>query len=351
MSLARPSFVFTCCQRGAESALKSEIARVWPGWRFAFSRPGFVTFKLPDDEQLRDDFELHSVFARAYGLSLEKLAASDPISAAREVTRTAQQLGASRLHVWQRDVATPGYRGYEPSLTSEAADARQAILTCPSNERVLHGDPIAQLGELVLDCVLVEPNEWWLGYHRAIDLPGCYPGGLMPIELPPQAVSRAYLKMQEALLWSGLPVQPGQRCAEIGSAPGGASQALLGRGLHVVGIDPADMHPHVLADPRFTHIRKRGHEVRRREFRGIHWLTADINVAPSYTLDTVEAIVTHPEVHVRGMLLTLKLLSWQLADAIPQYLDRVRSWGYDDVRARQLQFNRQEICVAAQRFS
>jgi hypothetical protein len=32
---------------------------------------------------------------------------------------------------------------------------------------------------------------------------------------------------------------------------------------------------------------------------------------------------------------------------LPEYIDRIRSWGYRDVRARQLQFNRQEICVAA----
>ena len=79
------------------------------------------------------------------------------------------------------------------------------------------------------------------------------------------------------------------------------------------------------------------------------WLAADSNVAPVHTLDTVEAIVTHPQVQVHGLLLTLKLLQWELADQIPAYLDRVRSWGYRHVKARQLSFNRQEICVAAMR--
>ena len=74
-----------------------------------------------------------------------------------------------------------------------------------------------------------------------------------------------------------------------------------------------------------------------------------MNVAPSYTLDTVEAIVTYPQVLVRGLLLTLKLPEWTLAAELPVYLDRVRSWGYPDVRARQLQHNRQEICLAALR--
>jgi 23S rRNA (cytidine2498-2'-O)-methyltransferase len=152
--------------------------------------------------------------------------------------------------------------------------------------------------------------------------------------------------MEEALAWSGLPIAPGDVCVEIGSAPGGASQALLGHGACVIGIDPADMDPRVLAHPGFVHWKKRGADVRRREFRKVRWLMADLNVAPTYTLDTVEAIVTHPEVHVQGTILTLKLLEWSLAAEIPAYLDRIRSWGFGRVAARQLHHNRQEICVA-----
>jgi 23S rRNA (cytidine2498-2'-O)-methyltransferase len=107
------------------------------------------------------------------------------------------------------------------------------------------------------------------------------------------------------------------------------------------------MAPSVLENPNFTHIRRRVIQVRRRDFRKIRWLTADMNVAPNYTLDAVEAIVTEPTVHIRGLLLTLKLTDWRLADHIPEYLDRIRSWGYEVVRARQLVYNRQEICVAA----
>ena len=135
--------------------------------------------------------------------------------------------------------------------------------------------------------------------------------------------------------------------AEIGSAPGGASQALLARGLVVTGIDPAEMAPAVLSHPRFTHIRRRSMEVRRRDFQKIRWLTADMNVAPEYTLDAVEAIVTHPRVSIRGLLLTLKLPQWELAARLPEYLARIRSWGYNLVQARQLQYDRREVCVAA----
>ena len=115
----------------------------------------------------------------------------------------------------------------------------------------------------------------------------------------------------------------------------------------VTGIDPAEMAAVVLDHPHFTHIRRRSTQVRRRDFRKIRWLTVDMNVAPSYTLEAVEAIVTHPQVNIRGLLLTLKLSQWSLAERVPEYLARIRSWGYNIVRARQLQYDRREICVAA----
>lgn len=352
--VADAEFLFVTCQVGAEGAVKHELARDWPDFRFAYSRPGFLTFKLPPHHALPDDFDLRSVFARAYGFSLGAAAGDTPAKRAAAVWKLAGGRPYEQLHVWPRDVYRPGHRDFEPGLTaeSEAADAalRDALARDePRAARLLASAPPARAGELVLDTILVQPNQWWIGFHRAHDWHSTWPGGLSRIELPRDAVSRAYLKMEEALLWSRLPVGPGDRCAEIGSAPGGAAQALLNRGLHVTGIDPADIDPIVLAHPNFEHIKKRGADVRRREFRKTRWLFADINVAPNYTLDTIEAIVTHPEVHVRGLLLTLKLLDWKLAEEVPEYLQRVRGWGYRVVRARQLQHNRQEFCLAALR--
>jgi 23S rRNA (cytidine2498-2'-O)-methyltransferase len=196
---------------------------------------------------------------------------------------------------------------------------------------------------------MVEHGEWWVGFHRAHSFASSLVGGILDIPLPPHAVSRAYLKMEEALAWSALPIRAGEHIVEIGCSPGGASQALLARGLKVTGIDPADVEPVVVSHPHFTHLRMRGADVKRREFRSVRWLVADMNVAPAYTLTTVEQIVTHEGIDIAGVIITLKLIDWQLAEEIPAYLDRVRSWGYRHVAARQLSRNRQEICVAAQR--
>jgi len=344
-------FLFVTCQVGAEKAVKGEMALRWPDFRFAYSRPGFLTFKLPEQQFLTPDFNLASVFSRAYGFSLGKVSHSDPAIAAQEAWNLLGDRPIRHIHVWERDRAEPGDYGFEPSITPAAISAYEALRTsCPRPQWLAPGNHLkeeAAPADWIADCVLVDPNLWWVGFHRARSAASCWPGGILNLDLPCDAVSRAWLKMEEALRWSRLPIAPGSRFAEIGSSPGGASQSLLGRGFEVIGIDPAEMAPAVLITPHFRHIRRRAVEVPRRAFRKVRWLTADMNVAPNFTLDAVEAIVTHAEVNIRGMLLTLKLPEWHLASEVPAYLARIRSWGFNLVRARQLAHNRQEICVAA----
>jgi 23S rRNA (cytidine2498-2'-O)-methyltransferase len=349
-------FLFTICQTGAEVALKQEVARRHPELRFSFSRPGFVTFRLPAEVSLDDrPFEVRSTFARTWGLSLGKVVGVDEERLARDFWR---ELGArcpsgglaqfKRLHVWPRERALPGDGDFDPGVPPPAAGAR---LLAARPERgapwPLSLNEYAAPGDLVLDCVLVEPQEWWFGWHRAASPETRWPGGVPSLAVPEDMISRAYLKIEEALQWSELPVASGDRCVEIGSAPGGACQALLERGCEVTGIDPAEMDARVLASPRFTHVRARAKDLKRSVFTEFRWLMSDANVAPNYTLDTVEAIVTHPGVRIEGLVLTLKLTDAAFAAQLPLFNKRIRSWGYARVRARQLAFNRQEVCVVA----
>jgi 23S rRNA (cytidine2498-2'-O)-methyltransferase len=202
---------------------------------------------------------------------------------------------------------------------------------------------------LVLDVAVIEPGQWWLGYHRPVSWPARWAGGAIPVQLPAHAVSRAYAKMEEAIQWSALPLAAGDECVEIGCAPGGASQALLDRGLFVTGIDPADVDPAVVDHPRFRHLKKRCKDVRRQEFTGVRWLAADMNIAPEATLDDIETIVAHPGATIRGMIVTLKLSDWTAAERLPQLANRVRAWGFRDVRLRQLVTGGQEVCLVALR--
>jgi 23S rRNA (cytidine2498-2'-O)-methyltransferase len=305
--------------------------------------------------RLAEDFDLGSVLARTSGFCLGKVRATVAESAVREAWELAGDEPYQQLHVWQRDLAVPGERGFEPGTTPLAEEIGRILAGTPPRRAEsapsLPVNGLARRGDRVLDCVLVEPNEWWLGWHIAAAPPSCWPGGVPLIDQQSEVISRAYYKLHEALAWSRLPLRAGDCCAEIGCAPGGAAQALLERGLFVVGIDPAEVDELVREHPHFRHLRKRVAMVKRREFRDVKWLIVDANIAPKNTLDDVEAIVTHRDVHVRGMIVTLKLSDWKGLGSLPAYVERVGGWGFDDVITRQLAFNRQEICLAARRRS
>lgn len=355
-----PHFLFIVCQVGSEAALKREVVRRHPTFRFSFSRPGFVTFRIPDDVVRDRKFELSCAFARTWGFSIGKAVGTDGQQLAHDfwqpfVERYPAEVLAQfkHLHVWQRDRELPGDFDFEPGVTPLAEGIGEIILehrpgVGTSWSLSLNED--AQVGDRIIDCVLVEPNEWWFGWHRANTVETCWPGGVPDADLPENIISRTYLKMVESLLWAELPIQAGDRFVEIGSAPGGSCQALLDRGCAVIGIDPAEMDQHLLANPLFTHIRMRAKDVKRNLFQNCRWLAADANVAPKYTLDTVEAIVTQPDTRIEGLLLTMKLTDPALAIELPTFNKRIRSWGYRRVRTRQLAFNRQEVCVVATDF-
>jgi 23S rRNA (cytidine2498-2'-O)-methyltransferase len=339
------SFIFVCCQAGAEPALKKEITRAHPSLRFAYSRLGFVTFKQ-DDGALDPGFELHAVFARSYGLSLGKTTTGPApvLELARELR--SQDGRRPRLHVWERDRHVPGE---EPKDFEAGQWARTALNAISSSAGRDDFDPVStpDEGDLVLDVVAVEENEWWFGFHRhAPSKHAPWPGGKPRIEMPAESPSRAYIKLEEAILWSRAALKSGDIAVEIGSAPGGASLALLDRGLKVIGIDPGEMDPRVLTRPSFAHIRRPVARVLREELpASIQWLLLDMNVEPRISLFAVDRLATRMADSLLGVFLTVKLNQWNIADEIPSMLDHVRAMGMVRTRATQLPSNRQEIMI------
>ena len=348
------NFIFVNCQAGAEAALRKEVPGNHPELKLAFSRPGFVTFKIDPENRLPDRFTLKSTLARSSGWSLgraESETSDEIISLILE--NAAEALArADVIHVWERDRKMPGTGGFEPGVSVLASAAgQQLIAAMNADPKTFTNKPglnkVARPDAFVFDVCMVEPNQWWYGFHEANSTAGRWPGGVPLFDTEFEPVSRAWYKLKETLLWSGLPVAEGDLCAEIGSAPGGACQLLLEKGAKVIAIDPAELEPEILEHPNLTYIRRRGHEVKRRDFRDVRWLFADINMVPNYTMDTVSEIVAHDSVDIKGMALNLKLTNWEMLDTVPVWVKRIKDLGFKHVRTRQLAFNRQEICLAA----
>jgi len=345
-------FVFVICQMGAEGVCKDEILHNHPSLKLAFSRPGFVTFKC-DDEAFPEKFILRTSFARTCGWSLGNLKFTDRITdLSAQIMQIFQNewfVRAKLLHLYQRDTELPGSRGFEPGQTVLAEE-----IGCQFASQMQAADIVKSINrsadpdELVFDLVIVEPNLWFIGYHFALSRHQRWPGGVPRIDISRRVVSRAYYKLLEALLWSGLQIREGDCCAEIGASPGGACQLLLEKGAHVIAIDPAELDDEIAKHTNLVYIRARGREVSKRELREVRWLISDMNLTPKYTLDTIAEIVTNQHCkQIRGLVLTMKITDWKLVREIPRWKDQLRGLGFQVVKSRQLAFNRKEICLVA----
>lgn len=344
-------FLFVVCQHGSEAIVKKHWVQAEGQLKLAYSRPGLVTLKVADEsdsetliERLAADWVVRHV-----GLSIGNVTGEQTGPMLEQLWQLAGQ-DWDAIHVFERDLQLPGSRGFEPGR-SELADAVAGLITesLATQSVQIPVNQACAIGKRVLDVMLVEPGRWIVGSHVARRPQSCWPGGVPEIKAPQEMISRAYLKMSEALAWSQLPIEAGDRIVEIGSSPGGACQRLLDMGLRVTGIDPAEMDPLLANHPRFEHWQSKSSGVRRKRFRPFRWLAADANVAPNYTLDAVQDIVLYPTTRLQGLLLTFKLSKSEIADQFDEYKQRIESWGFDRVEFRQLATNRSECCVVAQR--
>jgi 23S rRNA (cytidine2498-2'-O)-methyltransferase len=207
-------------------------------------------------------------------------------------------------------------------------------------------------GTLVLD-VVVHPGEApFAGLHRHGEGRSRAPGGTPEVQIPPLAPSRAYAKLREALELAGEAMRPGELAVELGSAPGGTTLAMLEQGTSVIGVDPGEMDPGVLAftgpgGARVRHRKMPAGALAPAELPArIDWLVVDLNLAPPVALRYVARLLRARPPR-RGALLTLKMNDAAALAAIPEHLAAVRAMGLPRVVARQLPANRSEITVIA----
>jgi 23S rRNA (cytidine2498-2'-O)-methyltransferase len=345
-------FVYLACQHGAEAFLKEALCEPNGPYRLAYSQKGLVTlksnFSIPPWSRALPEHPI----VRSRGHILGKVGGelADPLI--ETIVSENKELDWTHLHVWQRDIAQPGWHGFEPgrsALAQYIADKFVLALTAIQDERASNVNQVASEEGRVLEVIIDDPHRWWIATRPIQSREDRWVGGVYVPREPEDMISRAYLKLAEAIAWSDMPIRPGDRVVEIGSSPGGACQYLIDLGAKVTGVDPADMDERIADHPSFVHWRSRSLQVKRREFAPFRFLICDANVAPNYTLDTVESIVTYPTSRMQGLILTIKLSDWENAKLIDEHLERVKSWGFSNVQARQLAHNRREYCISAKR--
>lgn len=342
-------FVFATCREGSERPLKKYVAaRSGTLLRPAFMRPQLITFKSA--KLLDGAFALDTPFARLTGISLGMFASDEEL-----VQKTHEAFGDRplRLHVFPRE--TPE-NGVTPETWSKV-DARHDALAAAMRAAgcVVHDVAQPQDGDHVLDVIVGSEGErTLLGTHIHSARCQSLPGGLSRLVLREDAPSRAWLKMEQALIFAkldGPKALPGKTAVELGSAPGGAALALLDRGVNVIGVDTADMDPRIThykkpGGGRFTYLRMSAMDVLDEDLpRPVHLLISDMNVAPPVMIGMIERL--QAQLNARVLILTLKINDPTMEWSLPKFLTRIRRFAPSPVRAVQLPANREEICVVA----
>ena len=340
-----PRFYFSVCQVGSEKAVKAEVLLEFPQLRFAFSRPGFITFKEEDDSSGELVLK-RGIFTRLWGVVLGQ---TKDRAALKEILALIPKNAI--VQSFDRDQHIPGD---EPPDYARNGNIR-AILADESF-RTTDAKPLP--GSAVYSLIWIDDFHVFLGRHTHTENLSIAPGNNPDLPLPEESPSRAWLKIEEAFYRFKPVISKGQTALEVGCAPGGASTAMLNRGLTVTGIDPQNMDQRVKANPSFKSVKKFARYVTADDLRSCNpdLLVMDMSIPPVDALAELAHVISvlrtlyGKDLKIRQGFFTLKLNDWKLASEIPQYLKRLGQIGFRDLHPVQLCSNRQEFFVWAERY-
>ena len=100
--------------------------------------------------------------------------------------------------------------------------------------------------------------------------------------------NRAYLKLWEALVRLRRWPQPGERCLDLGAAPGGWTWVLARLGARVVAVDKAPLEPRIAAMPNVEWRGESAFALEPGSVGPIDWLFSDVICYPARLLRLVE---------------------------------------------------------------
>ena len=102
--------------------------------------------------------------------------------------------------------------------------------------------------------------------------------------------SRAYLKLWEAWTLSGTWPMPGERCVDLGAAPGGWSWAAASLGARVLAVDKAPLDPEIAAMEGVEARQESAFALDPAEWSGqpVDWLVCDVIAYPGRSLALIQ---------------------------------------------------------------
>jgi len=195
----------------------------------------------------------------------------------------------------------------------------------------------AKAGRAVLQLCLTE-NGLWTGVAEAEALSDLVVGGQRRMKMDPDAPSRSYLKMEEALSRFGEAPQEGQTVVDLGAAPGGWSWSFLKRGCSVTAIDHGPLK--LVDESRCTHLMEDGLTFPPRD---VDWMVSDMLIPPGKALGVVRNWLRHGG--AKRLIFNVKIPQENLMGAVTPLFDFLHDQDAYSVNARQLFHDRREVTV------
>ncbi|GIP19927.1 SAM-dependent methyltransferase [Paenibacillus sp. J22TS3] len=191
--------------------------------------------------------------------------------------------------------------------------------------------------------VLVTENAMFTGISAPRDNLSDWNGGAVRFQKEEGQISRAKFKLLEAEKVFGIDFVSFRDALDIGAAPGGWTSFLLERGLRVTAVDPAKMHPSLMASERLTYLQKNADSVKFRDNQ-FDLMVCDMSWSPKLTAKLVTGLLYSLSPGGTAVV-TVKLLSKKPLALIKEVMDTFENAHMQIQRAKQLFHNRDEITL------
>lgn len=306
-------FFYFLTIEGNEALLKEELKLFYPSLRFAYSRPGFCTFKnAGEDIALKTFAKKRFIFALSYGLNLKRTKI-EHISA--EVDELKKE-GFENFNFYQLPHLQP-HSGWQ--------ELKQSF-QCHENS------------SSCVDFIQTHGDEVFIGHRQSDRFASPFLRQLTQDRA--DVISRAYYKGADALKLFGLKAPA--EVLELGSSPGGTTQYLLENGFKVQGVDPGEMDQSLAAHADFIFHKTSVQDFRIFPKNEISILMSDINLNPMMVIGECQRLATFlPK--LKYILVTCKVKNEQQVSHIRKYVKMLREMGMKRIEMVQLSYHRKEF--------
>ena len=322
----RPGAWLWTCRAGFEPHLFEELA--WAGGGPRLLGPALV--------ESRPVKELPAFARMGFPVAAVAPLASDACAGALR-----RVCAGERVHVqaWAPD-ADP----YQP-LQATAASLGEAVALALEGAGVESPEKARELGAWLGQLCVLGPEQVAVGAVRAGEALSLGPGGRRRMWRESGSLSRAALKIEEALDRLGLSPGKGERCVDLGAAPGGWTQRLLARGARVIAVDPAKLAPELQKHPKLTHVQESAFSFSPDE--PVDWLFCDMAWRP---LEVAQLLAKWARKGWADYLVAnIKLPMNDKNPVLWRVRHTLAEAGWKELRIRQLYHDRDEVTVLARR--